>query len=309
MDMNMQTFEELQRYQLVTEFNIQSQSELTDYQVKLDNVDNPTQAQDNLIVGVNGEQLPHWNESLDFDTWVKMNIATSGKRGLLIHGNTGLSSGNSISDTFVKGDDFSDGGLDSMWDNLNSRIWTESGEILTVTNTGNPSTLKVDLPISDFIIEANIKPNTINTDKRFGIGARYAASGYGYSLIHSHSSLNPSNTKVQIQRDAFEFGTDYTLPFTVTVGTFYNAKLQIVGNTQKGKWWVKGTSEPVSWDMSQTYSVLPNNNAGLYGGQDTGNDISYDNFRVRKYAAIEPNVTINTPKNISTALKSFGRAG
>ena len=100
-DMNMQTFEELQRHQLVTEFNVQSQSELNDYQVKLDNVDNPTQAQDNLIIGNNGESLPHWNESVDFDTWVKMQIGVSGKRGMLIHGNSGLVSISSGDDTFI----------------------------------------------------------------------------------------------------------------------------------------------------------------------------------------------------------------
>ena len=105
-DMNMQTFEELQRHQLVTEFDIQSQAELEGYQVKLDNVDNPTQAQDNLVVGVNGESLPHWNESVDFDAWIKIQIEASGKRGLLIHGNSGLSSGISISDTMEWGDDF-----------------------------------------------------------------------------------------------------------------------------------------------------------------------------------------------------------
>ena len=93
-DMNMQTFKEVRRHQLVTEFDVQSQSELTDYQVKLDNVENITQAQDNLIVGVDGEQFPHWNESLDFDTWIKINIGISGRRGLLIHGNSGLNSGN-----------------------------------------------------------------------------------------------------------------------------------------------------------------------------------------------------------------------
>ena len=246
---------------------------------------------------LNGSNIPFfvttWGNESNFSLYTN---STSGIENLSLNvyygGNDGLSSGSSIQDTFVKGDDFSDDSLDAMWDNMNSRTWTESSGSLSVTNTGGPSTLKVDLPISDFIVEVDIKPNTINSDKRFGIGARYAANGFGYSVIHSHSSVNPSNTKVQIQRDGAEFGTDYTLPFTVTAGTWYTAKLQIVGNTQKGKWWVKGTSEPASWDMSQTYSTLSNNNAGLFGGQATGNDINYDNFRVLKYTATELTYTI-----------------
>ena len=112
-DMNMQTYEELQRHQLVTEFDLQSQSELTDYQIKLDSVDNPTQAQDNLVVNTDGTPLPHWNESINFDTWVKMNIDIGSKRGLLIHGNTGLSNESSIDNTFIFGDDFPTGTLDT----------------------------------------------------------------------------------------------------------------------------------------------------------------------------------------------------
>ena len=151
-DMNMQTFEELQRHQLVTEFDIQSQTELTDYQVKLDNVDNPTQAQDNLIVGADGESLPHWNESTDFDTWIKINIATSGIRGFLFHGNSGLSS---VSDIYATLEDGSD-----TFDDLNTFYWTIGNGAPSVSNG------ELALAVDEEIYNKGFVPNDIILDVR-----------------------------------------------------------------------------------------------------------------------------------------------
>ena len=93
-DINMSVYEEVKRNQLVTEVDIQTQAGLDDYQVQLSDISNPTASQDNAVIS-GGEFLPHWNESLDFDAWVKMNIEVAGKRLLVLSGNSNL---NSVSD-------------------------------------------------------------------------------------------------------------------------------------------------------------------------------------------------------------------
>ena len=88
----MQVFEEAKRNQLVTEVDIQAQVALDDYQVRLSDIPNPTQSQDNVVIDRFGEFLSHWNESLDFDTWVKMSVEVTGKRILMLRGNSSISS-------------------------------------------------------------------------------------------------------------------------------------------------------------------------------------------------------------------------
>ena len=129
----MGVYVEAQHNQLVTEFDIQSQAELEDHQVQLADVDNPTQAQDNLVIGGDGVVIPHWNESVDFDTWVKIHIENAGRRVLMIHGNDGLIGVSSIDDTMIFGDDFSDDL--SKWEG-NTSIAAISDGILTITGTG-----------------------------------------------------------------------------------------------------------------------------------------------------------------------------
>ena len=264
-DMNMQTFEELKRHQLVTEFDIQSQSELEDYQVKLDDVDNPTQAQDNLIVGVDGESLPHWNESFDFDTWIKMNIATSGKRGLLIHGNAGLSSGSSGDDTFV--------------------------QYHSASTTDYLGTLNI--PYTNVIYETQFKQNTHRVF--FGLSNNADALVDDSIFIYEVSP-----TIIYLQ--AREEGSDTVIQDSTTVDANYHRyKIELLSGTAHG--YKDGTEI-----LTGLSSGLPNENMGLVFDKNIGGGIQDWAF-ARKYTATEPDYILSTPKNISTALKSFGRAG
>ena len=281
MDMNMRTFDELQRHQLMTEFNVQSQSELTDYQVKLDNVSNPTQAQDNLIVGINGESLPHWNESVDFDTWVKMNVGGSGKRGLLIHGNDGLSSWSSIEDTMRFGDDFGDSSIAGKW--TDDITCTESGGLLHVVGSTGAIYGDVSVGINHiFGVKARTNDLVGNGYVGWGEAVDYVMYFNGDSnLLYSRAdnaykqnqALTTSMVVVEIARDGtnIHFTIDgITNSFASTTTQSKEARIYLLGDAT---------------------------------------DIDVDYIYFRKYATTEPTVQIGTPKNISTALKSFGRAG
>ena len=295
-DMNMRTFEELQRHQLVTKFGIQSQSELEDYQVKLDNVDNPTQAQDNLIVDNNGKSLPHWNESLDFDTWVKMNIGISGKRGLLIHGNSGLSTVSSISKTMLAGSEFDDL---TGW-TQQSGTWTAGA---TLTSTADAFLRHTEeLPVSsDFIIEMRAKTGDNFYPAIIAKGDSTISTSVGYNTWgYSYTPLTP---RFRVDNVILDAGNTQLSDFT-----WYRliAKLHLtVGNNIVEMYSDTGTfidSAETSTDSTNTEDYF-----GIYNLVD--NDMEIDWIFVRKHTPTEPNIQISTPKNISTALKLFGRAG
>ena len=295
MDMNMQTFEELQRHQLVTEFGIQSQSELEDYQVKLDNVDNPTQAQDNLVVGVDGESLSHWNESVDFDTWVKMNIATSGERGLLIHGNSGLDGVSSITTTMIAGDTFDTDQLGSYWLG-DTGLFTVSGGKLTENddNTWNNIYHQIDLVNSDdwIVYVKTTTPN--NIDSWMGVAVMDNA---GAVFADNHATTWWQSYGSGVHR--FEVTPESSQQTTMADNTEYEIELIKSGTTYATYRDGGLLFDDVVTEFAATYLQI--------FGFDGGSEINL--IYVRKYIATEPTVKIGTPKNISTALKLFGRAG
>ena len=268
-DMNMQIVEEVGRHQLVTEFDVQSQSELTDYQVQLENVGNPTQAQDNLVVGVDGESLSHWNESLDFDTWVEIDIATSGKRGLLIHGNDGLRSENSGDDTFIQ-------------------------------YHGDTTSIFTDTPIQvpPLIVNGRFSwTPPISTQNTFwGV---VGSGGFADEAADINHRINTEIFRSVTFNETSASGT------TVIGAASSDSVYEIVLNGTNAKFYRDGTLHSTHSDATVPTGDL----LGLFWGAKNVGDARLHWSFIRKYTAIEPSVQIGTPKNISTALKSFGRAG
>ena len=296
-DMNMQTYEEVHRHQLVTEFDIQSQSELEDYQVQLENVDNPTQAQDNLVISVNGESLSHWNESLDFDTWIKVKIGISGKRGLLIHGNEELANKSSITDTMMFGDDF----LEDL------SKW--SGDVANYGIVNNK------LPMADTtakIIYASIGglSNTI-IESKISTTSNGDTNDYAYGIAYR---IDAANRCLFLRRSAGEtyarrWGDQAVYYSTVPpqwTDNVYGIDKVIVGSTVANS--IHSFNGTTITGVANYNSDI-NADISIYSYATLDSDNVIDWVFVRKYAAIEPIVHIGTPKNISTALKSFGRAG
>ena len=302
--MNMQTFEELRRHQLVTGFDVQSQSELDDYQVKLENVDNPTQAHDNLVVSNNGEPLPHWNESVDFDTWVKMNIEASGKRGLLIHGNAGLSGGSSISDTMIIGDDFS----------TDLTGFTVAGDSGSAVVTGGE--LQID-GYADYnprvYSDITVGVNTIAefrakkvADTWFDVGFTDLTDNSAIATNGNSIYIQPyPDTNTTILVDNVSSGTrSYTEVGSQTVGSVYRKYKIIRNGSTNAKFYFEGSL------INTKSTQLPLGDLSLFvEAYAAASEVHLDYMFVRKYTATEPTVHTSTPKNISTALKSFGRAG
>jgi hypothetical protein len=294
-DINMQVFEEVKRNQLVTEVDIQTQVALNDYQVKLSDIANPTQSQDNVVIDRYGEFLPHWNESLDFDTWVKMSMEIDGKRLLMLRGNSSANSVSSGGDVFIVFDDFEDA-LQGDWTTLAGTIdYDNTDHSFSSSQCMKISALsRTEIPITpsnDIIIEYQLWKKT-------------AAIHY---MFHSD--------------------TVWVAHIGITAAEnieYYTTAWQDTGDDIVPDQWELMSYGDFNWS-AHTYDISRNgiqsyNNAGMwnYGarGQNAvelqspaGDDIYIDNFIVRKYTATEPTVTVDGEQNLVTALKSLGRAG
>lgn len=300
-DMNVQTFEELKRYQLVSKFNVQSQSELTDYQVQLENVDNPTQAQDNLTVGNDGKVLSHWNESLDFDTWIKMQIDISGKRGFIIHGNSGLNSVSSITDVALEGvgDEFDDASIDTfIWDTVNNDgTWNEVGGVLTGSN-GDGFWMRSKVVGTDYHIWAYGKASDMDSGyimSNVGVTTDPWSNGYAFR------ALAPDNA-MKIVRAGSQVASETV---TLIANTYYYHEIKKVGGDLTYK--IYDSSKTLL--QTVTYSdgtPLTGDRIAFRGYAET---LTTDWIFVGKSTTTEPIYSIGATKNISTILKSFGRAG
>lgn len=323
-DINMQVFEEAKRNQLVTEIDIQTQVALDDYQVQLTDIANPTQSQDNMVIDRFGEFLPHWNESLDFDTWVKMSMEVAGKRLLMFRGNSSVSSASNGDNTFPLFEDGSDSSLDSSkWTEYHDLTPQTPGTYTSFSDgilTLNPGA--VDVHCSSVVSVANNLPlNAIVTIRMYSADSGqypYHAVSYGngalsYILIHPHWGLNFYNSYS-------EQGYSNTL-----IKSIANSETDI-GDAANGGW---GSYNILDFKMENSeVRILKNEGAWLIGegsnllsgtqqlsissgkSSNGGGNMYIDYVYVHKYVATEPTWTADgAEQNIAVALKSLGRAG
>lgn len=267
-DINMQVFEEVQRNQLVTEADIQSQAALTDYQVQLANVANPTNSPDNVVIG-NGEFLSHWNESLDFDTWVKMNITTSGARMLLLHGNAGLSRVSDGDDTFI------------AWHGADTTQYIDS---LIVTP-------------SNIIYETKYKHTAATHNQLFGLSNSQTIADDGmYIQVYNVGGLR----RLYVENENSN-GVISESP-GLTIDTYYRCKITYDGTTARG---YIDDNEIASGITTN----IPDEILGIFMYQATGTYVQDFSLVRKYTATEPTYSIGAAPKNIATALKSLGRAG
>ena len=285
----MQVFEEAQRNQLVTEVDIQTQVALDNYQVQLSDIANPTQSQDNVVIDRHGEFLPHWNESLDFDTWIKMSMEVAGKCGLVIHGNGGLMSVSNGDNIFELFDDFNDDSIDtSIW-NI-SETPTESNGVITLTDA------EILYSKTTFGVGYALRTRAIITTSSgtpwFGFRDQDITP-----VIEVISNLQTSG---KLAGRCYETGASYTADLC-NINEWHI--FDIARLTDKGIFHIDdGLANEVTTQVTE--DSLPVEYRAY-----SDNEIKGDWILIRKYVETEPTVQIGTPKNIAAVLKSLGRAG
>jgi len=269
-DINMQVYKEVQRNQLVTEVDIQTQVALDDYQVQLAGIANPTQSQDNIVIDRFGEFLPHWNESLDFDSWVKLSMELAGKRLLILRGNPDVSSASNGSNTFI------------AYHGAATNIYLDS--------------LLIDASL-DFIFESRYKPVSGTSNAVY-----FGISNNQIPWTDDSAWIDDYVQNRMISYDDGDTGAQTTTTVLVQ-GTWYDFKMvkKISGIS------MYKDDEFISPEIT-TY--IPNESCGLFFYEDGARQGEQEYSFIRKYTATEPTWAADgEEQNIAVALKSLGRAG
>jgi len=274
------------------------------YQIKVTIAYEPamqTSFQDIRFNTKNQVYIDYWIESFTASTtatvWLELPNAITDPGSDTIwmyYGNAGVSDGSNIKDTFIFGDDFEDGDY-SQYTTFNG-VWVESNGILQQTNTGTGvKKIYKDIGITDYILEAKMRPDTFGIDTRMGINGRIN-TGDIYRVGYSATVMYNNVTKLSIFDDELAWGTPVSTGFTYTAGTWYNLELALIGNAQYAKSWIVGTSRPSSYLVTQAYTThTTETNIGFYAGYSSA--MSFDDVRVRKYIAIEPTATLGTEQH------------
>lgn len=268
-DINMQVFEEIQRNQLVTEVDIQTQVALDDYQVHLSDIANPTQSQDNVVIDRFGEFLPHWNESLNFDTWIKMSMGIAGKRILMLRGNSNVSSVSSGDNVFVQ------------WHGPASAVFLDS--------------LIVTAPV---IYEAKVRKTSSSSNIKWGL-ANVDDRTDDEMLITT--GTDATNLRYII---AGNEGTESFKSEAPTLATNIWYKARMVNDNTK----LQGYYDDNEVSTGVTTN-LPNENMGLIMMILSGTGEQEYSFARKHTATEPTTWAADGEQNIIVALKSLGRAG
>lgn len=269
-DVNMSVFEEARRNQLVTEIDIQTQVALDGYQVQLSDIANPTQSQDNVVIDRFGKFLPHWNESLDFDTWVKMSMEVAGKQVLMLRGNSNVGGASDGNDTFIQ--------------------WH-----------GGATSDYHDTPVQDvpLIYEGSHKMTAASTQIYVGVSNIASFISYDsalYRILYNDENTQFSNTANDGTRTYN--GTTQDLDSNI----YYHTKI-IAESASSIKFYIDNAY------IDTITTNIPNEQLSLTVDVYAGSAIQAWSF-IRKYTATEPIwASDGAEQNIAVALKSLGRAG
>ena len=256
----MQVFEEAKRNQLVTVVDVQTQVALDEYQVQLSDITNPTQSQDNVVIDRFGEFLPHWNGSLDFDTWVKLSMEIAGKQLLMLHGNLNINSISNGDDTF----EWYNNGFSGIYES--SETFGSGYKLITRSRV----------------------PDSI------AYMCTWADSG---SSPTRWITLRQRNTGVWAKEE--NDGATTTTELSETIDSNYHI-------CEIGK--ITGTAY-FTLDGVDKGTLSTGAAADADHITNLQSDVITDWAAVAKFITTEPTYSIGAPKNISTALKSLGRAG
>jgi len=292
--------EALRRQQLVTEYIIYPFSDITDYQIKLTNV--PSFSKNDVSVIANKKILPHWVESKG-NVWTKIPklIKNTSLKIYTLTGNAAVSDAGSGTNTFPLFDDFEDGIQTSWTDKLGT--WSETGGIRKQTNTTAQSqkySYKTLTGLSEYIVHVKFY---IPTAFGNGGGGVLLEDGVTISNGALYDNVNPT-TNVNILQDIVAWGTKGSTGITMTTGVWYHIEGYRGSASQKVRAWNLSASIP-NWQATATFVSQANTRVGLYGGYN--NEIWFDDFYVRKYAATEPIIKKVRTLNKSLLLKELMR--
>ncbi len=258
----------------------------------------------------NDVALSYWIESWEplgrSVLWVK--VPDSGTTAVrLYYGKPSASAASSGSDTFIFFDDFNRADLADLpaseparYVEVNNGTWAiESQKLKNVGPCTDPSKLyvaalgTVTYPV---VVRAKLQ-NATYTGDRIGLSSCFGSDGKGYCTL-----LCPSVGKCKTLNDFVQWGTEWDQGWQS--GSWYwmeHAVPNPAAKTMQGRVWAPADA-PGGWTVTTFNDGRSWGYVGFAGHLDAGNTSFFDDFAVRKYAAVEPTATLTAEETIMPGL-------
>lgn len=234
--------------------------------------------------------------------WVKVpNVTASSVANTTIYmyyGNPSSSSASNGEATFEFFDDFDRADstdMGSKWSEYGDGNWQISSNRAyrpdVTTGRNDFAFARVSgslLSVTDTIVESKINITAMSGDNSLlGIKARAnTETSFGHRSYDFVRARGTQLLLVNPEVAVIEWITTTEPP----INEWWNWKLQVNGNTMRGKVWKVGEYEPSSWVLEGTATTQASGYVGMGTREAHTAEAYYDDFRVRKYGLPEPNV-------------------
>lgn len=232
-----------------------------------------------------GTELPYWREN-DGKYWIKYSgsLATGDSTINMYYGNSSATSSSNGTSTFIAFDDFSDG-IQSGWTDV-AGTWTEANGIRSQTSTAAAVLKYSYMPITgltDYVVTAKVRvPSSFGTSSRMGVLLDRDTTN-----IHEATPYATTpTTQVAVLEDNVTWSTAVNTGMTLTTNTWFEIDGYRGVNTMAARIYSPAYTSIPAWQASWARTTFSNTHVGLTGGYDGA--VDFDDFRVRKYAAVEP---------------------
>ena len=214
------------------------------------------------------------------EIWVNMSSLPVGDSYIYIYyGNSSASSASDGDDVFDAFDDFNNGDYSDKW-TVVSGTWSESGSLLVQSSGSTPANIKYndDISLTDYILEVKAK----KTGGNEGFLITFRAGSY----LPWWNLGGWNNTLSKVENID---GTNVGSLNTVATDTWYNIMIKVIYSENRYVGAI-GTGTPAEqWDTTDTSISQPGGqNANKISLATWATQVEYDNWRIRKYAAVEP---------------------
>jgi len=252
--------------------------------------------------------LSHWIDtnqcnSSDTNVWVKVPSITgsSSETIYLYYGNTSAPNVEDINATFIFGDSFNDGSIDTTkWDNTNC---VEELDYLKQTGTGSwttpmlwsVATYSRPTDSNGLVLVSRRKVSNATPPNHAGYITYGEDNTTGYGGENGYISYVKSDAKIGLQQRVGGSGTEYDTNFSATANTYFVTELIMDGTGHHLKHRVNYT------DDTDVEEYIAHNNFYVGGGIYDSGVINYiDYIYLRSYSSPEPSTSLGAETKCTT---------
>lgn len=246
----------------------------------------------------NNNLLSYWIVPKTFNTtvtqiWVKVSEIPNGAPNIyMFYGNNSAYSNSNGNETFVFFDNFEEG--NANWELCGGSYYLSNGELVLYSTLDNnfKTILKTSLAYTaPFISEMGVESVTGDNQKQISlVQINSSDEGFGLSSMQSAGSDQMEIARFNSDAECYSYSSPFG-PANLSSGL--GGTWQFVWNSPNNQNGIKsdGGVNLLMNDVTYTYPTSLKSGIAIYGSEAS---VTIDWFRIRKWAAIEPSVSLDT---------------